>query len=116
MPDTKPAHENAADAEKLIQRNPHGDFKAVEASRPAWRADETVTYTQTAQPDWQFGGGGNDNGESLKKKHVEIDPYEEGRPVVSNYKLLISGIVPRPVGFVSTVSGDGEFYGRFLFV
>lgn len=40
---------------------------------------------------------------------MEIDPYEEGRPATSNYKLLISAIVPRPIGFCSTVSADGEF-------
>jgi len=39
---------------------------------------------------------------------VEIDPYAEGRPAVSNYKLLISAIIPRPVGFVSTRSKDGS--------
>lgn len=39
---------------------------------------------------------------------MEIDPYEEGRPGISNYKLLISGIVPRPIGFISTRSADGK--------
>lgn len=28
--------------------------------------------------------------------------------MVNNYKLLISGIAPRPIGFLSTVSGDGK--------
>lgn len=28
--------------------------------------------------------------------------------MVDNYRLLISGIAPRPVGFLSTVSADGE--------
>lgn len=44
----------------------------------------------------------------MKKKHVEINPYEEGRPAAFNYKLLISAIIPRPVGFVSTLSKDGK--------
>jgi flavin reductase (DIM6/NTAB) family NADH-FMN oxidoreductase RutF len=44
----------------------------------------------------------------LEKEHREIDPYAEGRPVVSNYKMLISAVVPRPIGFVSTISGDGK--------
>lgn len=39
---------------------------------------------------------------------MEIDPYEEGRPATFNYKLLISGIVPRPIAFVSTRSEDGS--------
>lgn len=28
--------------------------------------------------------------------------------MVDNYRLLISGIAPRPIGFLSTVSGDGK--------
>lgn len=41
---------------------------------------------------------------------VEIDPYEEGRPAVFNYKLLISTIIPRPIGFISTTSKDGSYF------
>jgi hypothetical protein len=105
----KPAHEQMADAEKAIGRNPHSDFKAVEAERPDWKS-ATFSYTKTAKPDWQVASGGNDGGKSIdeSKKHLEIDPYGEGRAAASNYKLLISAIVPRPIGFCSTVSGDGE--------
>lgn len=42
------------------------------------------------------------------KSHIEIDPFKEGRPMFHNYSLLISGIVPRPIGFVSTISKDGK--------
>lgn len=42
------------------------------------------------------------------KSHIEIDPFEEGRPMFHNYSLLVSGIVPRPIGFVSTISKDGK--------
>ena len=52
--------------------------------------------------------GSNDGGEWKSHKHVEIDPYEDDRPATSNYKLLISAIVPRPIGFVSTRSKDGS--------
>lgn len=52
--------------------------------------------------------GANDGGEWKKHDHVEIDPYKEGRPAVFNYKLLISAIIPRPIGFVSTQSKDGS--------
>jgi flavin reductase (DIM6/NTAB) family NADH-FMN oxidoreductase RutF len=95
------------DAEKEIKRNPHGDFKAVEASRPAFDSAATFHYTQTPQPGWKPGDGPNTKS-GLSKEHREIDPYAEGRPVVHNYKLLISAIVPRPVGFTSTISGDGS--------
>ncbi len=93
------------DAEKEIKRNPHGDFKAVEASRPAFSTGPSLQFTQTPKPNWQPGDGANT---PSTKTHREIDPYTEGRPVVHNYKLLISAIVPRPVGFTSTVSKDGK--------
>lgn len=95
-------------SEDAIKRNPHPDFKQVEASRPAWDASSTVRYSQTADPDWTFGSGSNstDAGGS-GKKHVAIDPYEDGRPAVFNYKLLISSITPRPIAFLSTRSADG---------
>ena len=57
---------------------------------------------------WKPGDGANDGDESLKKQHVEIDPYEAGRPSVANYKLLISAITPRFIGFLSTMSKDGK--------
>lgn len=41
-------------------------------------------------------------------KVIDIDPYEDGRPPVFNYKLLISGLIPRPIGFVSSLNPDGE--------
>lgn len=45
---------------------------------------------------------------------MEIDPLEEGRPMVHNYSLMISGIAPRPIialrpiGLTSTVSAEGK--------
>ncbi|MCJ1392325.1 hypothetical protein MMC18_005192 [Xylographa bjoerkii] len=101
------AHEQRADSEKTIQRNPHPDFGKVQASRPDWPEDPTRTFTKTKAPNWKPGHGGNDGGESLKKQHVEIDPYAEGRPAAFNYKLMISAIIPRFVGFISTRSKDG---------
>jgi flavin reductase (DIM6/NTAB) family NADH-FMN oxidoreductase RutF len=94
------------DAEKEIKRNPHGDFKAVEASRPPFEAND-FHYTQTPKPSWKPGSGANDPS-GLEKNHREIDPYGEGRAAVLNYKMLISAVVPRPVGFTSTISADGK--------
>ena len=102
------AHEHRHDQESVVQRNPHPDFKGVEASRPDWAEDAELRFTKTRQPGWKLGQGANDGGESLQKKHVEIDPYEQGRPAIFNYKLLISGIIPRPIGFLSTQSEDGQ--------
>jgi len=86
----------------------HEPFTQVEASRPDWDSAKQFRFTKTKSPDWKYGDGATDDGvDCLEKKHVEIDPYEEGRPALSNYKLLISGIVPRPIGFISTQSKDG---------
>ncbi|CAK7223382.1 hypothetical protein SCUCBS95973_005159 [Sporothrix curviconia] len=93
--------------EASIKRNPHPDFKVVENSRPDWEDESAWHYTKTRQPGWQWGSGGNDGGASLEKKHVEIDPHEPGRPPTFNYKLMISAIIPRPIGFLSTMSADG---------
>lgn len=84
------------------------DFGKVQASRPDFRREREVTFTKPPSPEWKQGDGANDGGASLKKNHVEIDPYEEGRESASNYKLLISGIVPRPIGLISTRSKDGS--------
>ncbi|OTA60005.1 hypothetical protein K449DRAFT_384767 [Hypoxylon sp. EC38] len=93
------------------KRNPHPDFKGVEASRPDWNKESHFRYTKTADPSWSFGSGTNtlrDPAAANEKKHISIDPYEPGRPAPFNYKLLISGIVPRPIGFVSSQSPDGS--------
>ena len=65
------------DAEASVKRNPHPDFKKVEASRPDWN-EHGFSFTKTRNPNWKFGQGATDGGASLQKKHIEIDPYEEG--------------------------------------
>lgn len=94
------------DAEATIKRNPHPDFSKVQASRPDWDQGRSWEFSKTVDPNWKYGGGANDKSGS-SKEHVSIDPYQEGRPPVFNYKLMISGIIPRPIGFVSTKSKDG---------
>lgn len=92
-----------------INRNPHPDFKKAEASREAWDPSSKFSYVQTPDPNWKFGHGRNSLPDPGKdKKHVSIDPYEEGRPGALNYKLLISAITPRPIAMVSTRSSDGQ--------
>ncbi|CAP68408.1 uncharacterized protein PODANS_7_2840 [Podospora anserina S mat+] len=104
------AAENTSNWESKIQRNPHPDFKAVEASRPPFDTTKTFSYTQTPQPSWTFGAGANhlSTRQDKEKPHRQIDPYSPTRPAHLNYKLLISAIVPRPIAFVSTVSPDGK--------
>ncbi|KAL1839733.1 hypothetical protein VTJ49DRAFT_1199 [Mycothermus thermophilus] len=104
------AAEKTAAWEKQVQRNPHPDFKTVEASRPPFPAATTFHYTQTPDPNWTFGAGANATltPEDRAKGHVTIDPHAPGRPAAFNYKLLISAVVPRPIAFLSTRSADGK--------
>lgn len=95
------------DAESTVRRNPHGDFKKVQASRPDWDESKKWAFSKTRDPSWTYGSGATDKS-GASKSHVAIDPYEEGRQPVANYKLMISGIVPRPIGFLSTRSKDGS--------
>ncbi|KAK2800920.1 hypothetical protein FQN51_005855 [Onygenales sp. PD_10] len=83
-------------------------FAEVQASRPDFDPSSSFAFTKSPNPSWKPGQGGNDNEADLEKNHVEIDPFEAGRPAISNYKLLISGIVPRPIGLISTRSKDGQ--------
>ncbi|KAK4114386.1 hypothetical protein N656DRAFT_767359 [Canariomyces notabilis] len=113
------AADKTAKWEQQIQRNPHPDFKKVEASRPPFDSSKTFNYTQTPDPNWTFGSGANSLSSSSEtqpgtkdqeneKSHRAIDPYAPGRPAGLNYKLLISAIVPRPIAFLSTRSADGQ--------
>ncbi|KXJ94810.1 hypothetical protein Micbo1qcDRAFT_160109 [Microdochium bolleyi] len=98
----------STESEKLIQRNPHPDFKKVEGSRPDFESSAVFSYTKTPKPEWKHGSGANELPTDAAKQHISIDPYEPGRPAPFNYKLLISSIVPRPIGFVSSQSPDGS--------
>ncbi|KAH8698952.1 hypothetical protein BGW36DRAFT_396578 [Talaromyces proteolyticus] len=80
----------------------------LEGSLPDFDRAAEIKYSKPPNPAWKKGDGANDAGASLGKNHVEIDPYAEGRSLFSNYKLLVSGVVPRPVAFVSTRSKDGQ--------
>ncbi|KAK4143898.1 uncharacterized protein C8A04DRAFT_12018 [Dichotomopilus funicola] len=92
-----------------LQPTVHPDFKTLEASRPPWDASHKLEFVQTAEPTWQFGSGPNPTADLklLSQSHIPIDPYAPGRPLNSNYKLLISAIVPRPIALLSTRSPDG---------
>ncbi|KAI1498986.1 hypothetical protein F5X99DRAFT_391336 [Biscogniauxia marginata] len=83
------------------------DFAKTQASRPGFAPNSPIEITKHPDPQWQYGQGVRVN-PGLNKKHVEVDPYAPDRPMVNNYRLLVSGIAPRPIGFISTVSGDGE--------
>lgn len=90
---------------------PHPPFKEVEASRPPWNSSASPHYTQTLNPNWKVGDGAYrpcGPPVSSQPQHIVIDPYADSRAPLSNYKLLVSAIVPRPIGFISTRSADGS--------
>ena len=99
---------DGANPENSAPHATHPNFEKVQAARPEWHHDSHFHLTKTPNLTWKLGDGANDGGESLKKTHIEINPYAEGRPSIFNYKLLISGIVPRPIAFLSTRSQDGK--------
>jgi hypothetical protein len=49
------------------------------------------------------GDGVADNGQRLAYDHREIELNTADRTTINNYRLLISGIAPRPIDFISTV-------------
>jgi len=83
-------------------------FAEVESMRPDFDNSASFTVSKTARPDWKWGDGASDHDAGPSKRHIEIDPNAPGRSAMSNYKLLISGIIPRPIGFLSTQSEDGR--------
>ncbi|EHA26134.1 hypothetical protein ASPNIDRAFT_171186 [Aspergillus niger ATCC 1015] len=100
--DTALAQENY----KIVQDV--GNFEETQAKRPDFDHSKPIEVTKSPYPQWNYGQGVPDNGESLAQKHHEIDPYAPDRPMINNYRLLVSGITPRPVGFISTVNSKGE--------
>ncbi|KAJ0422046.1 hypothetical protein BJY00DRAFT_311447 [Aspergillus carlsbadensis] len=81
----------------------YADFAKVQASRSDFDPSKPITYTKPPNLTWKYGDGASI---SSKHEHIEIDPYHPGRPMISNYRLLISAI-PQPISFVSTISRDG---------
>ncbi|KAI5238241.1 hypothetical protein E4T42_09034 [Aureobasidium subglaciale] len=69
-----------------------------------WKLKAEISVTKSSNPDWKWGDGVKREQDS----HVEIDPFAEGRPMFHNYTLLVSGIAPRPIGLVSTISKEGK--------
>ncbi|KAM0477073.1 hypothetical protein ACHAPX_006032 [Trichoderma viride] len=91
--------------------NGHKTQKPDLASRSPW--DETAaTFVQTPEPGWTFGSGANHtharaSASAATAKHVAIDPFAPDRKAMDNYRLLVSGVVPRPIALISTRSPDG---------
>lgn len=87
----------------------YAPFLPAQASKPNWKpALAPIPSTQNPKPDWQLGDGATGANAPPDIPHVEIDPFAPGRPMRHNYSLLVSGIVPRPIAFTSTLSADGR--------
>nr|CEG05154.1 unnamed protein product [Fusarium clavum] len=80
------------------------------ANRPDFdHSNKPIEMTKSPDPTWSYGDGVRTSQiPTANQVHREIDPYSSDRSVSQNYRLLISGIAPRPVGFLSTVSKDGK--------
>ena len=108
-PAARVARGNAEAAQKNYQIvQDIGNFEAAEAQRTDFDHSRPIEVTKSPYPHWEYGQGVPDDGASLSRKHHEIDPYDPDRPMVNNYRLLVSGIAPRPVGFLSTVNSSGQ--------
>ncbi|KAF2629790.1 hypothetical protein BU25DRAFT_274322 [Macroventuria anomochaeta] len=83
-------------------------FEQRQASRPDFDPLKPITLIKSPDPTWTYGSGVAQDDAALSSKHVEVDPYAPDRPMINNYRLLISGIAPRPIGFLSTVSKNGK--------
>ncbi|KAE8363020.1 hypothetical protein BDV27DRAFT_159221 [Aspergillus caelatus] len=79
------------------------------ARRPEFdHSDTPIEVTKSPNSPWEYGQGVRMKSPGTDQAHKEIDPYAPNRQKTDNYHLLISGIAPRPIGFISTQSGDGK--------
>ncbi|KAL8291523.1 hypothetical protein RQP46_002501 [Phenoliferia psychrophenolica] len=81
--------------------------KHAEASRPAFDKDAAFEITKTPLPGWKIGGGANDIGwpTAAEANWLEVDPLL--KPKTDIYRMMISGVNPRPIAFISTVDLQG---------
>ncbi|KAF4980669.1 hypothetical protein FZEAL_3337 [Fusarium zealandicum] len=86
-------------------------FDETIANRPDFdHSGHPIEVTKSPDPSWSYGEGVRTGPPPAteEKVHREIDPYSPDRSIGHNYRLLISGIAPRPIGFISTLSADGK--------
>ncbi|EPQ28847.1 uncharacterized protein PFL1_03650 [Pseudozyma flocculosa PF-1] len=88
-------------------------FKEAEAARPEFDTSASYTLTKTVDPDFKAGQGLNSHpaasaaaSDSASYHVIELGKTEISPAMI--YKLLISGIAPRPVALVTTLNEDGS--------
>lgn len=79
-----------------------------QVTHPDFVPVKPIITTKSPNPTWTYGIGITPSASTGAAEHVEVDPYAPDRSMNSNYKLLISGIAPRPIGLLSTVSKGGK--------
>ncbi|KAF8253179.1 hypothetical protein K440DRAFT_657693 [Wilcoxina mikolae CBS 423.85] len=82
------------------------DFSKTQASRQPFE-EWSFKYTQPNSPHWTVGSGANSD-DWKKHETIHIDPHAADRTLFDNYRLLVSGIIPRPIGVISTQGLDGK--------
>ncbi|KAL4735096.1 hypothetical protein BDV11DRAFT_174172 [Aspergillus similis] len=103
-----PSKAKAIASYKIIQDV--GNFKEIESTwAPFKHCNSPIEVTKSPFPYWEYGQGVSD-GVSRSSIHNEIDPYASTRETVSNYRLLISVITPRPIGYFQLVDHDPPMF------
>ncbi|PWN88184.1 flavo protein oxygenase [Acaromyces ingoldii] len=82
-------------------------FDEVQRSRPDFEALDYVA-TKTPDPAWKTGTGANGhpsgNGSQRRKEMLRADELGDAE----NYKLIVGGIIPRPIALVSSHDATGK--------
>ncbi|RFU28495.1 hypothetical protein B7463_g7828, partial [Scytalidium lignicola] len=86
---------DSKEAEAKARRSQHPDFKKLSPDS-GWTFGAGANHTQA-----------NTSASAATAKHIFVDPYAPDRTLISNYKLLVGAIVPRPIAFISTRARDG---------
>ncbi|KAG8769500.1 hypothetical protein FRC12_004933 [Ceratobasidium sp. 428] len=85
-----------------------------DAPRPEFNSEPAFKYTQPPNKDWKAGQKFGESGTSaiaaewVKGAEAGYKTFEPSKEDPRDlYRLMISGIVPRPVAFVSSLASDG---------
>lgn len=85
------------------------DSATASSCRPDFDHSQTpIEVTKSPDSTWNYGQGLRIDSSYRGRTHKEIDPDAPSRRKSDNYHLLISGITPRLIGFISTQSRDGK--------
>ncbi|GJJ13490.1 hypothetical protein Clacol_007744 [Clathrus columnatus] len=87
--------------------------RGAEEDLPPFDREHVLKHTQSPNPSWTYGQklSETDKGKAWlageKEGWTVFDPEKEGSR--QTYLLLISGVIPRPIAFVSSISETGVY-------